>query len=291
MSRTDPFLITAPALISFSGGRTSAYMLWRILQAHGGTLPNDIKVVFANTGKEREETLRFVHECGSRWGVNVHWVEWRDTPAGFEGVGFNSASRNGEPFSKLIEKKGSLPRGTQRWCTQYLKVQPIFDFVRTVGFGKPGDYREAIGLRNDEGHRILRGLERAERDGRRICYPLGNAGVSKREVLAFWWGADRVYETRTMPQGFDLDLPPLWGNCDFCFAMGAGIRRERARQMPGVTTWWQAQEEATGRTFSNRESVAEIVQQAADFSKTADLFGDYDDAECGSWCPTDEVAA
>jgi hypothetical protein len=289
MTHPDPFLITGPALISFSGGRTSAYMLWRVLEAHGGTLPEDVHVVFANTGKEREETLRFVHECGTRWGVHVRWLEWRDTLAKFEEVGFNSASRCGEPFERLIEKKGALPRGAQRWCTSFLKVEPIFDFMRASGYGQPGDYREAIGLRNDEAHRILRGLERAAKAGRRIFYPLGNAGVSKRDVLAFWWGADRVYETRIVPQGFDLDLPPLWGNCDFCFAMGVGIRRERARQMPAVTAWWQAQEAATGRTFSMRESVAEIVHQAADYSKTADLF-DYDDAECGTWCPTDEVA-
>jgi hypothetical protein len=288
---SDPFLINGPALISFSGGRTSAYMLWRILQAHGGTLPDDLVVAFANTGKEREETLRFVHECGVRWGVQVHWLEWRNTEKAFEQVGFNSASRCGEPFEGLIAKKGSLPRGKQRWCTQYLKVEPIFDFMRASGYGQPGDYREAIGLRNDEAHRILRGLERGEKDGRRICYPLGNAGVSKRDVLAFWWGHDRVYETRTMPQGFDLHLPPLWGNCDFCFAMGVGIRRERARQMPEVTAWWQAQEEATGRTFSGRESVADVVRDAAAFDKTADLFADYDDAECGSWCPTEELAA
>jgi len=50
-------------------------MLWNILQAHGGALPADIRVCFANTGKEREETLRFVHECETRWGVRVHWIE------------------------------------------------------------------------------------------------------------------------------------------------------------------------------------------------------------------------
>lgn len=69
---TDPFRIDGPAIVSFSGGRTSGRMLFEIVNAHGGMLPSDVKVVFCNTGKEREETLRFVHECSSRWGVKIH---------------------------------------------------------------------------------------------------------------------------------------------------------------------------------------------------------------------------
>lgn len=294
---TDHFLITGPALISFSGGRTSGHMLWRILQAHGGELPPDVVVAFANTGKEREETLRFVHECGSRWGVRVRWVEWRDNDAGFELVGLNSASRNGEPFDALIDKKKRVPNGQERWCTTYLKVKPMHALMRSLGYGEPGSYLEPIGLRHDEGDRILKGLANAEKHGRRVCYPLGNARLTKRDVREFWFGSpDARYETSAQPQGFDLELPELWGNCDLCFAMGVTIRRERVRQRPSVARWWHDAEVRTDGTFSKRESVADIMRDAAAMNATLDMFDateitdDLDDAECGTWCPDEEAA-
>ncbi len=71
----DPFRITGPTCISFSGGRTSGYMLWRVLQANGG-LPDDARVCFANTGREDEATLRFVGDCAEQWGVPITWLEY-----------------------------------------------------------------------------------------------------------------------------------------------------------------------------------------------------------------------
>ena len=56
MTNGDVYKIEGPACISFSGGRTSAYMLYKILQAWSGKLPDDVVVCFANTGKEMEET-------------------------------------------------------------------------------------------------------------------------------------------------------------------------------------------------------------------------------------------
>lgn len=152
----NPYFITGPALISFSGGRTSAYMLRQILDAHGGTLPDDVVVTFANTGKEREETLRFVHECETRWGVRVHWLEWRDAKPCYEEVGYNSAARNGEPFAALIAKKNYLPNSVTRFCTTELKIRPMRDFCKALGWK---NWTNIIGLRYDEGHRVLKALE------------------------------------------------------------------------------------------------------------------------------------
>lgn len=270
--KPNPYLIEGPALISFSGGRTSAYMLHEILRAHGGALPADVHVTFANTGKEREETLRFVHECAVRWGVRVHWLEWRDSDAGFDEVGFNSASRAGEPFASLIRKKKRLPNWQERWCTSFLKLKPMFSFAESLGL-VAGQYLEVIGLRDDEGMRILTGMENAERDGRRVGYPLARAKVVKAAVMSFW---------QSMP--FDLGLEPWEGNCDFCFLKGRGIKKRLIREGRASPAWWIAQEAEFG-FFDRRDLVVELVDECRAAPDLFDPPSDFEyDAECGTNC-------
>ena len=105
----NPYLITEPTCISFSGGRTSAYMLYKVLEAHGGKLPDEAVVCFANTGKEEESTLQFVHDCETNWNVPIVWLEYQAENPKFKVVDFKTASREGEPFEALIKKRSYLP--------------------------------------------------------------------------------------------------------------------------------------------------------------------------------------
>ena len=90
--------------ISFSGGRSSAYLLHQILEANSG-LPESAVVTFANTGREMPETLDFVQECQHRWGVKIHWLEYnRESKKLYKEVNYQNASRQGEPFEVLIKK-------------------------------------------------------------------------------------------------------------------------------------------------------------------------------------------
>jgi 3'-phosphoadenosine 5'-phosphosulfate sulfotransferase (PAPS reductase)/FAD synthetase len=284
---SNPYLIEGPALISFSGGRTSAYMLYQILQAHGGKLPDNVVVAFANTGKEREETLRFVHECGSRWDVKIHWVEWRRGKPGYEEVGFNSASRDGEPFADLIAWKQRLPNSFERWCTEFLKVKPMFALMRETMGLSPGEFQETIGLRDDEGVRIFKGLEAAERHGRRVVYPLASAKVKKPDIWKFWLGENRdpKHLTNPLPQGFDLGLYPWEGNCTLCFQKGKGIRKRYIRENPSEPAWWIAQEVSQNGWFDKRDLVSELVAQVRANPSFFDADDDMEyDVECGLHC-------
>ncbi len=138
-----------PHLHQLSGGRTSAYMRWRVLQANNG-LPPDTKVCFANTGKEVETTLRFVCDCAERWQVPIHWLDYRITEAGFAVVDFDTTSREGEPFEALIRKRQYLPSPVTPGCTTSLKIQLMHKFVRELGWTEWGQF---IGIRADEQRR------------------------------------------------------------------------------------------------------------------------------------------
>jgi 3'-phosphoadenosine 5'-phosphosulfate sulfotransferase (PAPS reductase)/FAD synthetase len=281
---SSPYLATGPTLVSFSGGRTSAYMLHETIAAHGGTLPEHVIVAFANTGKEREETLRFVHECGSRWGVTVRWVEWRDGEAKFEEVGFNSASRNGEPFAALIAKRNYLPNVVTRFCSVELKIRTLAHLMKSLGHRH---WQSMVGLRYDEGLRVLKALDRNARgeDPWEVSMPLSKARVTKRDVMAFW-----------ARQPFDLQLQPHEGNCDLCFLKGRNKLMRLMRDNPGMADWWIERERSVkantpgGARFVAEHSYADLEGLVA-ASPELPLFEDDEehDVECGLVCALEDA--
>lgn len=256
---SDQFLIDGPTCISFSGGRTSAYMLWRVLQANGG-LPDGAKVIFANTGKEDEATLRFVERCSLEWAVPITWVEYRSTPEKFAVVDFSDASRDGEPFALLVAKRSYLPNPVARFCTAELKVLTIDRYLKSIGVE---EYDTMVGIRADEQRRAAK-----MRDSK--LTPLVNAGVTQADVQAFWSG-----------QSFDLGLEfrdgvTASGNCDLCFLKGAHQIQSLIAEKPERATWWAKQEELIGGTFrSDRPSYAQMARYA---EQQTDMFDPKEEA-------------
>lgn len=291
-SELSNFAIKGPACISFSGGRTSAYMLRRILDAHGGGLPDDVHVVFANTGKERPETLDFVRDCGDRWGVPIRWIEWgvigidrtlkeseivprwlrwldgdygpavyakRVWTETVNEVTYETASRNGEPFSALIDWKQYLPNPVVRMCTQHLKIEAIKLFLTcTIGLTK---WDAVIGIRADEPkrHRIIGVDSRNPRETK--IAPLVDAGVDVADVMRFWDA-----------QSFDLRLMPHEGNCDLCFLKGRARIERIMRSRPDLTQWWMDQEaRKIGKTANGARFRANRPGYAAMLRRTVSL--------------------
>ena len=125
-------------IISFSGGRTSAYMTKLLLQERDKW--KDVIVLFANTGQEDERTLEFVHNCDVSFGYNTVWIEADVQPEKGKGTSFNvvsydTASRDGKPFEAVLAKYG-IPFTKSPHCTRELKQYPIQAYVRSLGLKK-----------------------------------------------------------------------------------------------------------------------------------------------------------
>jgi 3'-phosphoadenosine 5'-phosphosulfate sulfotransferase (PAPS reductase)/FAD synthetase len=269
--------------IAFSGGRTSAYMLRQILDVNNG-LPDRAIVTFQNTGREMPETLDFVAEVGAQWGVNIIWLEYRPASPFFDIVSHNSASRNGEPFAALIEKRKFLPNQNMRFCTTELKIRVAARYFRSLGW----DYwTNAVGIRADEARRLKPEGERGK-DRWSTWQPLAHAGVSKRDVQGFWES-----------QAFDLRLPNVggncWlGNCDGCFLKSESNIAAFTRDYPERAVWWENMEARmpnialtkASAQFSSRYSRAELrrfIERQGDWAlSTEGALCQADGGECMS---------
>ena len=227
------FKITEPCCISFSGGRTSAYMLWRFAQENNG-IPDECVVTFANTGKENEETLRFVQRCSDEWSVPIVWLEYEwaeETKDRFKVVDFESAARNGEPFEALIQAKKYLPNPVARFCTIELKIRTIANYLFSIDHCESraqGENMAIVGIRADEQRRAAK-IPPHRR-------PLVGAGITKEDITRFW-----------SQQDFDLELPNIngitpHGNCDLCFLKGAGLIKSLIEEDPSRADWWAKME-------------------------------------------------
>ena len=274
----NPFKIDSPTCISFSGGRTSAYMLWRVLEAHQMSLPPEAVVCFANTGKEDEATLRFVQDCSEQWGVNINWLEYKqseDASNRWRVVDFDSASRNGEPFEAVIRMRNYLPNPVTRFCTSELKIRVMHKWLRAnwmaIGWDAYNlEWDQMIGIRADEQRRVSKIRARGhstETTKETMLLPLADAGISLSDIDVFW-----------KKQSFHLELPTingrtLAGNCDLCFLKAANQVQTLIAEKPERAIWWAKMEalalalasKPSGAVFrSDRPSYASMLQYSKD---------------------------
>ena len=269
----NPFLITDNTAISFSGGRTSAYLLRKVLDANNG-LPDCAKVLFCNTGKEDEETLNFVYKIETSWNVPITWLEYV-APSEFKVVDFSTASRNGEPFQEIIRHRKMLPNTRARFCTVELKIRTMRRYLQSLGWD---EWDNMIGIRGDEQRRAVKMKPDCKQEI--PVMPLHQAGIQKAEVLEFWKNNE-----------FDLALPvingeTIGGNCDLCFLKSLPKIVTLVSQKPERAIWWAKQEEwaitqttGDGNRFRiDRPRYADIHKFV---DKQMDMFDDSIECFCG----------
>lgn len=214
-------------LISFSGGKTSAYMAYYLLNEWKDRDKYEFICVFANTGKELKETLDFVNKCDKEFNLNLVWVESLVSNVYGQGikhkiVNYDTCSRNGEPFEAIISKYG-IPSQGMPFCSDYLKKSPIRSYASSIGWD---DYTTAIGIRIDEPKRLTK-------KSFKVLYPLAQLKYMTKQNINSWWDK----------QSFNLNIKSYQGNCDLCWKKSNRTLMTLLVENPNLADWWLLMED------------------------------------------------
>lgn len=230
-----------PLVVSFSGGRTSAYMTAQVLK-HWRDRYSAIYVVFANTGLEHPKTLEFIRNCDKQFGFGTVWIEALINPEqgvgpGFRTVTYETACRDGSVFESYIAKYG-IPNTKMLGCTRTLKYQPMKAWMRSIGLSEK-DCDTAIGIRADERRRISDDSAK-----RNIVYPLIDEWPVDKQDILNWWE----------DQTFDLEIEEFEGNCRGCYKKSKRKHFLQMEKDPHAYDWHDRMEKlyATVNSTSHR---------------------------------------
>lgn len=201
--------------IGFSGGLSSAFMTIKLIREYSHKY--DFLCIFANTGKEHEETLKFVDRCDKAFNLSVVWLEAvfhkGRVGATHKIVDFKSAHRGKDIFESMCAKYG-IPNAAYPHCNRELKINVIKSFKRAEGVVKN---KYAIGYRVDEIDRMS-----VDAKKRNIIYPMISMFPTfNPEVRDFW---DK--------QDFTLGIPSHLGNCVTCWKKSARKQLTIAKHAP-----------------------------------------------------------
>lgn len=212
-----------PLVVSFSGGRTSACMTKLLLDKYKGE--REIIVVFANTGRERKETIEFVNDCDVKLGFNTVWLEsvqyhGKRKSATYKIVSYDTCNMTGEPFEDMIKKHG-IPNQAFPHCSRELKTNPITNYLKDIGLKQ---YEIALGIRVDEPKRLKK--------KKRVVYPLANDIPMTKLMVNQWWHN----------KSFNLQLKDYEGNCDMCWKKSKRKHLTLLVEHPEYFDWWNEME-------------------------------------------------
>ena len=185
-------------VVSFSGGRTSAYLCSLIKKLHP-----DAVFVFMDTGAEHEATYEFIKQVDDYFDLNLVCMrtvvsdKWREG-VNYRIIGIDEIGHDLQPWRDMSLKYG-LPYKGGEFCTDRMKTTPCKKYLDDA-YGM-GNYHIWLGMRIDEPRRTK------PRDG--FSYLADISDFEKQDVLD-WWAK--------MP--FDLKIKEHLGNCVFCIKKG-----------------------------------------------------------------------
>ncbi len=199
-------------VVSFSGGRTSAYLV-HLMEQRRINEDLDVRYIYMDTGAEHPKTYEFIKNVVSHFGINLTCLRVVVNPElgqgnSYEVIPVSEIKHDLEPWKAIVKKYG-LPYPAGAFCTREMKFNPVTKYCKD----NFDEYTTWIGIRVDEQNRLRL------KDG--INY-LADISDFEKDDINHWWSK----------QPFDLNIPEHLGNCVFCIKKSVNKIALAARDEP-----------------------------------------------------------
>jgi hypothetical protein len=198
----------------------------------------------------------------------------------------------GQSFDQIINRNGKmyLPNVTQRFCTQLMKLQPIYNWWKS-NFNEPIEMR--IGFRANEMRRAKKMLEKTNPDGILLFEDIvgrtktGNRNKWKKiawQKPKFPLIEDSVFKDQIELFWQDKPVRFAWmNNCVGCFHRNEILLKVMSEKHPNKFEWFCKQEQVGygSRTFKNGMTYEKIKNWRTQLELFEDDFNDCDSGYCG----------
>lgn len=230
-----------PEVVSFSGGRTSAHLVY--LKNQERLKGADIHFLFMDTGAEHPATYHFIRDVVAHWDIPLICLRVVVNPVLGKGnsyrvVPLDEVGPDLQPMRDICKKYGT-PYVHGAFCTRTMKMEVFERYCRDV-FGK-GNYHTWIGIRSDEPKRLK------PREG--VSYLADISDIEKQDVISWW-----------KKQPFDLGISEHLGNCVFCIKKGINKLALAARDEPEMAEqFWKLVTDPSVRVVERRQQENKIM--------------------------------
>lgn len=186
-------------IVSFSGGRTSAYMVY-LLEQKKKHESIEVEYIFLDTGAEDVGTYKFIKKLAHEWNIKITCLRAVNTPekgvgTSYKVVPIDEIKQDLLPFKEYVKSYNYPYYPTGISCTAHMKIKPFQKYVKDNY--KKGEFVQWIGIRIDEPRRLK------QKEG--IKYLADISDFTKQDIIN-WWSR----------QHFDLEIDEWRGNCLFC---------------------------------------------------------------------------
>jgi len=245
-------------IVSFSGGRTSAYLVHVMEQRrlNNGWI---VRYIFMDTGAEHPKTYDFIRKCVEYFNINLVCLRPITHPelgigTTYKEVSINEIGYDLSIWNDMTNKYGNPYNPLGGFCTGRLKTTIYKKYIKQ--FESPVTW---LGMRIDEPKRLK------QKQG--IKYLAEISIMDKTDVIG-WWSQ----------QPFDLEIEEHLGNCVFCIKKGINKIALAIKDEPEMAEEWaeMAKDSRVMGWNDGGSPVTAMYRGKLDINGIAELYKDTD---------------